>query len=72
MGAALTVHIGATDEVRIVPEIHGAVKQRIRFCASRDEVRIAFATAGEGPPLMREAAGQNRLPLSDPSYKKAV
>jgi pimeloyl-ACP methyl ester carboxylesterase/DNA-binding CsgD family transcriptional regulator len=29
------------------------MKQRIRFCTSRDEVRIAFATAGEGPPLMR-------------------
>jgi pimeloyl-ACP methyl ester carboxylesterase/DNA-binding CsgD family transcriptional regulator len=29
------------------------MKQRIRFCKSRDEVRIAFATVGEGPPLMR-------------------
>jgi pimeloyl-ACP methyl ester carboxylesterase/DNA-binding CsgD family transcriptional regulator len=27
--------------------------QRIRFCKSRDGVRIAFATAGEGPPLVR-------------------
>ena len=27
--------------------------QRIRFCRSRDGVRIAFATAGEGPPLVR-------------------
>ena len=27
--------------------------QRIRFCRSRGDVRIAFATAGEGPPLVR-------------------
>jgi pimeloyl-ACP methyl ester carboxylesterase/DNA-binding CsgD family transcriptional regulator len=29
------------------------MKQRIRFCTSRDDVRIALATAGEGPPLVR-------------------
>ncbi len=29
------------------------MKQRILFCTSRDSVRIAFATAGEGPPLVR-------------------
>lgn len=29
------------------------VTQRIRFCTSRDGTRIAFATAGEGPPLVR-------------------
>ena len=29
------------------------VNQRIRFCASRDGTRIALATAGEGPPLVR-------------------
>ena len=31
----------------------GGKPQRIRFCRSRDGVRIAFATAGEGPPLVR-------------------
>ena len=31
----------------------GGRLQRIRFCTSRDGVRIAFATAGEGPPLVR-------------------
>jgi pimeloyl-ACP methyl ester carboxylesterase/DNA-binding CsgD family transcriptional regulator len=30
--------------------------QNIRFCTSRDGVRIAYATCGEGPPLVR--AGQ--------------
>jgi len=29
------------------------MNQRIRFCTSRDSTRIAFATAGEGPPLVR-------------------
>jgi pimeloyl-ACP methyl ester carboxylesterase/DNA-binding CsgD family transcriptional regulator len=29
------------------------MKQRIQFCTSRDGARIAFATAGEGPPLVR-------------------
>jgi pimeloyl-ACP methyl ester carboxylesterase/DNA-binding CsgD family transcriptional regulator len=29
------------------------MKQRIHFCTSGDGVRIAFATAGEGPPLVR-------------------
>lgn len=29
------------------------MKQRIGFCTSRDNVRLAFATAGEGPPLVR-------------------
>jgi len=29
------------------------MKQRIQFCTSRDGARIAYATAGEGPPLVR-------------------
>jgi pimeloyl-ACP methyl ester carboxylesterase/DNA-binding CsgD family transcriptional regulator len=29
------------------------MKQQIRFCTAMDGVRIAFATAGEGPPLVR-------------------
>jgi len=29
------------------------MKQRIQFCTSRDGVRIAFATVGQGPPLVR-------------------
>jgi pimeloyl-ACP methyl ester carboxylesterase/DNA-binding CsgD family transcriptional regulator len=30
-------------------------RQRIRFCTSRDGVRIAYAAAGEGPPLVKAA-----------------
>lgn len=29
------------------------MKQQIRFCTSPDGVRIAFATSGDGPPLVR-------------------
>jgi pimeloyl-ACP methyl ester carboxylesterase len=31
------------------------LKQSIRFCTSRDGVRIAYATMGKGPPLVRAA-----------------
>jgi pimeloyl-ACP methyl ester carboxylesterase len=39
------------------------MRQRIRFCKSRDDVRIAFATAGEGPPLVRVNNWFTRLEL---------
>ena len=32
-----------------------AVRQRIQFCKSRDETRIALATIGKGPPIVRAA-----------------
>src|SRR5882672_10857226 len=32
-----------------------ARSQHVRFCASRDGTRIAFATRGSGPPLVRAA-----------------
>jgi pimeloyl-ACP methyl ester carboxylesterase len=31
------------------------LKQNIRFCTSRDGTRIAYATMGQGPPLVRAA-----------------
>src|SRR3972149_1986733 len=31
------------------------LKQTIRFCRSSDGVRIAYATMGKGPPLVRAA-----------------
>lgn len=31
------------------------MKQRIRFCATRDGTRIAYATHGSGPPLVKVA-----------------
>ena len=29
--------------------------QRIRFCTARDGVRVAYAMAGNGPPLVKAA-----------------
>ncbi len=31
------------------------MKQEIQFCTARDDVRIAYATAGNGPPLVKAA-----------------
>jgi pimeloyl-ACP methyl ester carboxylesterase/DNA-binding CsgD family transcriptional regulator len=31
------------------------MQQRIRFCSSKDGVRIAYATSGSGPPLVKAA-----------------
>jgi pimeloyl-ACP methyl ester carboxylesterase len=31
------------------------MKQQIRFCTNPDGVRIAYATTGEGPPLVKVA-----------------
>jgi pimeloyl-ACP methyl ester carboxylesterase/DNA-binding CsgD family transcriptional regulator len=39
------------------------MNQRIRFCTSRDGTRIAFATAGSGPPLIRVANWFTHLEL---------
>jgi pimeloyl-ACP methyl ester carboxylesterase/DNA-binding CsgD family transcriptional regulator len=38
-------------------------KQHIRFCSSRDGVRIAFATCGHGPPLVKPANWVSHLEL---------
>lgn len=38
-----------------------AVRQEIRFCRSGDGVRLAFALAGEGPPLVKAANWLNHL-----------
>ena len=37
--------------------------QQIRFCASRDNVRIAYAICGEGPPLVRSLQWGTHLEL---------
>jgi pimeloyl-ACP methyl ester carboxylesterase/DNA-binding CsgD family transcriptional regulator len=39
------------------------VSPRIRFCRSRDGARIAFATAGEGPPLVQTPTWLTHLEL---------
>jgi class 3 adenylate cyclase/pimeloyl-ACP methyl ester carboxylesterase len=37
------------------------IKQKIGYCRARDGVRIAYATAGEGPPLVKTANWMNHL-----------
>jgi pimeloyl-ACP methyl ester carboxylesterase/DNA-binding CsgD family transcriptional regulator len=38
-----------------------SAKQQIRFCTSSDGARIAYATTGEGPPLVKAASWMNHL-----------
>lgn len=37
------------------PAVNQEWKQQIRFCISPDGIRIAYATSGEGPPLVKAA-----------------
>ena len=39
------------------------MKQRIQFCTGHDGIRIAFAKAGDGPPLVRTANWFTHLEL---------
>jgi pimeloyl-ACP methyl ester carboxylesterase len=39
------------------------MQQRIGFCSTADGVRIAYATAGTGPPLVVASAGISHLEL---------
>jgi len=39
----------------------GHLEQKIRFCTTADGVRIAYATVGEGPPLVKAANWLNHL-----------
>jgi hypothetical protein len=39
------------------------MRQRVRFCTSRDGVRIAFADSGQGPVLLRVANWFTHLDL---------
>jgi pimeloyl-ACP methyl ester carboxylesterase/DNA-binding CsgD family transcriptional regulator len=49
IAASLNLH--AAGDIKIM----NAVRQRIQFCKSRDETRIALATIGKGPPIVRAA-----------------
>ena len=39
------------------------MRQRIRFCAAADDVRIAYATVGDGPPVVKAANWLSHLEL---------
>lgn len=51
--AAPTSHRSPLASVAAVPQ--DAVAQHIRFCRARDGARIAYATSGTGPPLIKPA-----------------
>jgi DNA-binding winged helix-turn-helix (wHTH) protein/pimeloyl-ACP methyl ester carboxylesterase len=50
---------GPSSESRVIPAPE--VRQRIRFCAASDGIRIAYAESGSGLPLMKAANWLNHL-----------
>ncbi len=44
-------------------EVDSRIRQDIRFCKSSDGVKIAYASSGEGPPLVRVANWLTHLEL---------
>jgi pimeloyl-ACP methyl ester carboxylesterase/DNA-binding SARP family transcriptional activator len=42
-------------------ELDAPLRQDVRFCTARDGVRIAYATVGSGPPLVKTANWMNHL-----------
>lgn len=42
-------------------ELDAPLRQEVRFCTARDGVRIAYATVGSGPPLVKCANWMNHL-----------
>jgi predicted ATPase/pimeloyl-ACP methyl ester carboxylesterase/DNA-binding SARP family transcriptional activator/tRNA A-37 threonylcarbamoyl transferase component Bud32 len=49
--ASTPTHPADTTDDRL----KSAAEQEIRFCSSADEVRLAYATVGQGPPLVKAA-----------------
>jgi pimeloyl-ACP methyl ester carboxylesterase len=46
---------------RVAAPAHENLRQDVRFCTARDGVRIAYATVGSGPPLVKTANWMNHL-----------
>lgn len=55
-------HVG-TVVVDVIADQQLIKRQRIRFCAAPDGVRIAYALVGDGPPLVKAANWLNHLEL---------
>jgi len=68
--------VGGLDETELKSALHRAdvsrpvaktpapptaLRQDIRFCTASDGVRIAYATVGSGPPLVKTANWMNHL-----------
>jgi pimeloyl-ACP methyl ester carboxylesterase/DNA-binding SARP family transcriptional activator len=51
-------------EARAAPPVRQLLaRQQIQFCTTRDDVRIAYASVGEGPPLVKAANWLSHLEL---------
>ncbi|GGK76217.1 transcriptional regulator [Mangrovihabitans endophyticus] len=60
---AATSGAGAVPVLRPSAPVTGADRQVIRFCRSDDATRIAYATVGSGPPLLKAANWMTHLDL---------
>ena len=61
LNAALETHRSTPGAVTAPQEPHAQLQQQIRFCTASDGVRIAYATVGQGPPLVKTANWLNHL-----------
>jgi pimeloyl-ACP methyl ester carboxylesterase/DNA-binding SARP family transcriptional activator len=51
----------ANEPARRIADEPDSAHQTVRFCVARDGVRIAYATIGEGPPLVKTANWMSHL-----------
>ena len=56
-------HAHSVESTTLSPERRLLARQKIRFCSAADGTRIAYATLGEGPPLVKAANWLNHLEL---------
>ena len=54
---------GTDSDSKRAPRTRAGKEQTIRFCSTPDGVRIAYATAGAGPPIVKAANWLNHLEL---------
>jgi DNA-binding SARP family transcriptional activator/pimeloyl-ACP methyl ester carboxylesterase len=61
LAEALSPFQSANDPVIVERERGTRLEQEIRFCITSDKVRIAYASVGQGPPLIKTANWLNHL-----------
>jgi DNA-binding SARP family transcriptional activator/pimeloyl-ACP methyl ester carboxylesterase len=61
LAKALESRRNDADLTALSPQSERQLDQEIRFCTTRDGVRISYATVGEGPPLIKAANWLNHL-----------
>lgn len=58
---AETAQLLLGDDVVPPPPVHSEMQQEIRFCTATDGVRLAYATVGSGPALLKAGNWLNHL-----------